>query len=136
MKKTALFSLFLALLISFQVKAQNSVTVVVNNILSDKGIIYIGFYSENQDFPNHSAKHLKKSIYPTKGNKEICVELPKGTYAIAVLHDINGNDELDKDIFGIPQEPYGFSKNIHHSFSASTFDECKFRLENENLKLN
>jgi uncharacterized protein (DUF2141 family) len=133
MKKTVLFTLFVGLLLSFQAKAQNSVTVKVTNIQSKKGTIYIGFYSENQDFPNHSAKHLKKSVKPTKGSVELTIDLPKGTYAIAVLHDTNGNDKLDENFFGIPKEPYGFSKNVHHSFSASTFDECKFKLENEKL---
>lgn len=134
MKKTVLFTLFVSLLLSLQTKAQNSITVKVTNIQSEKGTIYIGFYSENQDFPNHSAKHIKKIIKPINGSVELMIDdLPNGTYAIAVLHDINGNDKLDKNFFGIPSEPYGFSKNIHHSFSASTFDECKFKLENEKL---
>lgn len=136
MKKTVLFTLFIGLLLSFQAKAQNSVTVKITNIQSEKGTIYIAFYSENQDFPNPSDKSLNKSVKPINGSVELTIDdLPNGTYAIAVSQDINDNSKLDKNFLGIPKEPYGFSKNVHHSFSASTFDECKFKLEKEKLDL-
>jgi len=133
MKISVLITLVISLLLSFTTNAQTKVTVKVTNIQSEEGIIYIGFYSENQDYPNHSAEHIKKRIKPVIGSVELTIDLPEGIYAIAILHDINDNDKLEKNFFGIPEEPYGFSKNIHHIFSASTFDECKFILEKENL---
>jgi choloylglycine hydrolase len=35
----------------------------------------------------------------------------KGEYGIAAFHDINANRKLDRGLFGIPNEPYAFSKN-------------------------
>ena len=35
--------------------------------------------------------------------------VPKGNYAIVVLHDRNGNGKMDFDQNGIPQENYGTS---------------------------
>ncbi len=35
-----------------------------------------------------------------------------GTYAIAVFHDRNGNGRLDRNLLGLPAEPYGFSNNV------------------------
>lgn len=35
--------------------------------------------------------------------------LPPGTYAVAAYQDVNGNQQLDSNLFGIPQEPVGFS---------------------------
>ncbi len=37
-------------------------------------------------------------------------DLAPGAYAIAVYVDENGNGELDRGLFGIPSEPYGFSR--------------------------
>ena len=36
-------------------------------------------------------------------------EVAEGSYAIAVFQDLNGNNSLDRDPKGLPQEPYGFS---------------------------
>ncbi|MFK5893328.1 MAG: DUF2141 domain-containing protein [Pseudomonadota bacterium] len=136
MPKLILFIFSIFVLLNANVYAQNKVTVKVTNIQSDKGTIYIGFYKPNDDFPNHEAKHIKKSVKPLNSGVSLVVtDLDAGTYAVAVLHDINDNDELDNNFIGIPKEPYGFSKNIHHTFSAPTFDECKFNLTNKPVEL-
>ena len=38
--------------------------------------------------------------------------LAPGRYAIAAYHDLNGNGRLDKQTFGLPAEPYGFSNDV------------------------
>ena len=112
MKKTVLFTLFVGLLLSFQVKAQSSVTVKITNIQSEKGTIYLALYSENQDFPNPSDKSLNKSVKPINGSVELTInDLINGTYAIAISHDINDNNKLDKNFLGIPKEPLSRIRN-------------------------
>ena len=37
--------------------------------------------------------------------------LPSGDYGIAVYHDINSNNRMDKKYIVIPNEAYGFSNN-------------------------
>ena len=51
-----------------------------------------------------------------------------GEYAIAVYHDENNNGHMDKRMFGIPKEPYGFSNNYRPLMSAPTFNDCKFAI--------
>lgn len=36
--------------------------------------------------------------------------LPPGHYALAVFCDLNANSRLDRNLFGRPTEPYGFSR--------------------------
>ena len=38
--------------------------------------------------------------------------MPRGRYAIAVYHDVNGNGRLDRSAIGFPSEPYGFSNDV------------------------
>ena len=47
----------------------------------------------------------------TPGDKSFTLDVPKGVYAINVFNDTNGNEKLDYNIFGIPKEQYGFSRN-------------------------
>lgn len=55
--------------------------------------------------------------------------LKPGTYGIAVFHDLNGNEELDRNLFGAPREPFGFSNNPNIGFSAPGFEEFAFEFE-------
>ncbi|RKX74450.1 MAG: hypothetical protein DRP60_10265, partial [Spirochaetes bacterium] len=54
--------------------------------------------------------------------------LPQGLFAVAVYHDQNENEELDKGLFGIPKEGYAFSNNVFGSFGPPKFDEASFLL--------
>jgi uncharacterized protein (DUF2141 family) len=54
--------------------------------------------------------------------------LPKGEYAVSIYHDLNGNEKLDKNFFGAPTEPYGFSRNFKPFMRAPKFDEVQISL--------
>ena len=50
-----------------------------------------------------------------------------GKYAIAFFQDENGNQKLDTGFFGVPTEPFGFSKDVMGkrgppSFEAAALD--------------
>jgi uncharacterized protein (DUF2141 family) len=51
--------------------------------------------------------------------------LPAGTYAVAVLHDLNGNRKTDTNLVGIPTEEWGVSNNVRPAMRAPTFDEAR-----------
>ena len=46
--------------------------------------------------------------------------LPSGTYALALIHDENGNGKLDT-MMGIPREGFGFSNNPAIRFGPPSF---------------
>jgi uncharacterized protein (DUF2141 family) len=52
-------------------------------------------------------------------------DLPSGGYAIALIHDENGNGKLDT-LFGIPKEGFGFSRNPVIRFGAPRFSAARF----------
>lgn len=51
--------------------------------------------------------------------------LPSGNYAIALIHDENGNNKLDTS-FGLPREGFGFSRNPIIRFGPPKFDQVQF----------
>lgn len=53
-------------------------------------------------------------------------DLACGEYAIAVFHDTNANGKNDRNVFGIPREPYGFSNRARRAFGAPDWDAAKF----------
>ncbi|NJM99466.1 MAG: DUF2141 domain-containing protein [Phormidesmis sp. RL_2_1] len=50
--------------------------------------------------------------------------LEPGTYAVSVLHDENGDNQLDTGMFGIPAEGFGFSGNPAIQMRAPEFSEA------------
>ncbi|QFZ55335.1 DUF2141 domain-containing protein [Oceanihabitans sp. IOP_32] len=41
---------------------------------------------------------------------------------------------MNRNLIGIPKEPFGFSNNMKPKFAKPTFEECKFSLT-ENIEL-
>lgn len=48
-------------------------------------------------------------------------ELPPGRYGVAVIHDENANQRLDRNFMGIPKEGFGFANNPRVKLSAPSF---------------
>jgi uncharacterized protein (DUF2141 family) len=57
-------------------------------------------------------------------------------YAIVVHHDENNDNVFQKTAFGIPEEGYGFSNDVHPRFSAPSFDDCKFHYNAGRVAMN
>lgn len=55
--------------------------------------------------------------------------LDPGIYGVAVFQDLNGNEKLDRNLFGAPTEPFGFSNNPVIRFSAPEFAAFQFEFD-------
>jgi uncharacterized protein (DUF2141 family) len=63
-------------------------------------------------------------IAATPGKFSHDFDLPIGTYAIGVFHDVNGNNSLDTNFLGIPKEQYGFGNDATGSFGPPSFNDA------------
>ena len=125
--------LFLFPLLCFvqQILAQGSVTVHVKPVEDAKGEISVALYRKPSDFPHPVRVYMAQTPKAVKGTNIIrFTNLPAGNYAAAAYHDENGNKKLDKNIFGAPTEPYGFSNDARRLMSAPSFDEARFEIRN------
>ena len=126
-------SIFLILILSafqFGYSQPGNLKITINNIKSVSGTINIGLYNNAGDFPEEE-KEYKLIILEVKALEitHTFKDLPQGEYAIALYHDENKDDECNRNFFGIPKEGYGFSNNIKPTFSAPSFEDTKFQLE-------
>ena len=51
--------------------------------------------------------------------------VPVGEYGVVVLHDLNSNGKNDRNLLGIPKEPYGFSNNARATFGPPKWSKAK-----------
>jgi uncharacterized protein (DUF2141 family) len=61
--------------------------------------------------------------------------LPQGWYAVAIYQDKNGNGKLDRNMFGMPLEPYGFSNNARGVMGPPSFDDARFQVTGSNTQI-
>jgi uncharacterized protein (DUF2141 family) len=97
-----------------------------------KGTIYIAIYNNPADFGKPD-KAYRKIVISAAGDPTTTriANLPSGDYAFAVYQDENNNRKIDKNIIGIPTEPFCFSNNYRPIISAPSFNDCKFHLDGE-----
>lgn len=107
------------------------------NIQHSKGQIWLAIYDRPEHFLNKEyAVILEKYNVVQKGSQTYEVKnLPHGTYAIAAFHDLNGNNELDQTMIGIPKEPYAFSQTLKSKWRAPKFEEVQFQLKTTQQKI-
>ena len=113
-------------------------TIKITNLKNVKGDLYVGWYKEPATFRiNEKAIYREKiSVHNQAELNVVFKNIPKGKYAIAIFLDENDNYKLDKNLFGIPKEKYGFSNNVLPSLRPATFDESVFELTKEEMVIN
>ncbi len=62
-------------------------------------------------------------------------DVPHGTYAVRLYHDENDNGELDTNVFGVPQEAFGFSNDARGSMGPPDFEEAAFTVASDSLSM-
>jgi uncharacterized protein (DUF2141 family) len=98
----------------------------VAGLRSVKGVIRVCLTAVADNFPSciDNAESTTRSA-PAGGGAIRFAGLPRGDYAIAVIHDENGNGKLDT-IAGIPREGFGFSRNPPIRFGPPRFNSARF----------
>lgn len=103
-------------------------TVVVKNIRHAQGKIWFAVKRPQDDFRADRPEIYQVSDVKSTADCIVYFDLPPGEYAVAIYHDVNNNQKLDKNFLGIPKEPYGFSNNFRPRFAPPKFEDCAFDL--------
>lgn len=61
--------------------------------------------------------------------------LEPGLWAFAFIHDADDDGRLDTNLFGVPTEGYGFSRDASGTFGPPDFEDAAVRTSNEHLVL-
>lgn len=106
-------------------------TINIENIQSNQGNVFIALFSEPTGFPMQPPKSaLIKSMPAKVGGASVTYQnIEAGRYAVALYQDRNNNQRLDTSFIGMPKEPYGFSNDAKVRFSAPSFQEAAFKIE-------
>ncbi|MCA1749244.1 MAG: DUF2141 domain-containing protein [Sphingomonadales bacterium] len=103
--------------------------VDIERLRSHDGLLHVCVTRDAAHFPDcHDDPDAVRRSFRTAETQSVQFRnLPSGNYAIAILHDENGNDRLDR-FAGIPREGIGFSRNPRFSFGPPSFASARFAL--------
>lgn len=105
-------------------QAANStkLTIRVQGIKNKKGTINIAIYKSDADFNQENFSYVSKT--PADSNGIVTFDkIDYGNYGIAVYHDENENQKLDRNFIGMPKEGYGFSNNVKGKMGPPAFKD-------------
>jgi uncharacterized protein (DUF2141 family) len=105
--------------------------VGIDKVRSAKGLLRVCLTADPANFPAcvDDADAVTRSI-PASDRTISFDGLPRGNYAVAVIHDENGNAKLDT-FAGIPKEGFGFSRNPAIGFGPPRFAAARFAIDSD-----
>ena len=90
-------------------------------------------YGAKNKFPDPKDQLKLYTFKPDSITLRVSItDLPFGTYALAIYQDVNSNGKIDKNLIGIPTEPYAFSNNYKPTIKAPAFKNCQFEYTTAN----
>jgi uncharacterized protein (DUF2141 family) len=136
MKLKRIFVTFF-LLISTAYSIENdtlSLTIKVDKLQNSKGVVQFVLYDKEQSIPDMNfEKYCQKgtAVITEKSASYTFESLPRGRYAVNILHDENNNQKIDKR-FILPKEGFGFSNyNSLGFFNRPNFIKASFELKTD-----
>lgn len=103
-----------------------SLEAQIEGFRSTKGVVHACLTTRPERFPDcQNDPDARRMTLPTGDAGGLHFgALPSGSYALALIHDENGNGRLDT-VMGIPREGFGFSRNPAVRFGPPRFAQAR-----------
>jgi len=105
---------------------QGDIRIKLQNLRTDVGgNLVICLFRGEKGFPEDGSKALR--IVKTGLRSEIVItEIPKGEYAVSLLHDIDGNGKMTYSFIGIPKDGFSSSPDGGPSLKKPAYERARF----------
>ncbi|MCW8898441.1 MAG: DUF2141 domain-containing protein [Flavobacteriales bacterium] len=88
-----------------------NLTVEVHELRNNKGLVQFALYNKDGSIPDENFEkyyQIGKTTIKENAAQFVFKNIPKGIYAVNILHDENENGKIDKGLI-LPEEGIGFS---------------------------
>jgi len=108
-----------------------SLEVTVEGLRSDQGQLMVLVFQRDDGFPSNVDGSSHQQLVPVDGTAvTFRIEgLAVTPAAISVVHDEDGDGELDTNLLGIPKEGVGTSNNPKPRFGPPRYADAVFELQ-------
>lgn len=114
---------------------QEGIRVDITRLRNNNGHVLISLFKDGNGYPDQVEKAVRRAKLSIKDKTAwvLFTGLPAGKYAVAILHDENDDQRMNKTGLGLPREGYGFSNNVMGAFGPPTFSRAGFAYSGKNL---
>lgn len=110
------------------------ISVTVSNMRSDKGQVFACLADAKAAFPDcEGPGGHGLTLSAGEARSFQFRNVAPGRYAIALLHDENGNGKIDKALL-IPREGFGFSRDAPLRMGPPPFSAAAFDVDGKNVR--
>ena len=113
---------------------RGEIRVKVVGLQSDQGALRFGLYNRKETFATDDGA-LVGGVRPIRNRQceFVIPDLPYGTYALIVAHDVNGDGKIDRS--PVSPELKGISNYTGKVLWFPSFDKAKFRLDRASINV-
>jgi uncharacterized protein (DUF2141 family) len=133
----------LSMLVFYTVISNNNtdsyaLTIKTENLKNSEGTMVFALYNKDGSIPDQKFKKYFRKRHTTIVHKKAEItfnNLPKGIYAVTILHDENNNGKIDtKFMLPLPDEGIGFSNYDDFGLSnRPNFKNANFNLDKDTI---
>lgn len=103
------------------------VIVTVDGVRDSRGNVYIGLYSNPNEFLNGTHCTAYYKVQAATGPITVAFNnLPPGEYAVGAYHDEDGSGQLETNALGQPINGYALSNGVRAQFAKPEFSQAAF----------
>jgi len=111
-------------------ESSTHVQITVTGLRSHDGVVRACMTDDSQHFPRCRDDADSHRVV-VRADEPLMLDFGQvapGRYAIALLHDENGNGTADRAAFMIPREGYGFSRDARVRMGPPSFEAAAFEV--------
>lgn len=118
--KGVLFAL--ALLLAAAPATAGELRATIRNVKPQQGKVMVALYESAAAYK--AERRFAGQELPATGSEILATfhNLPEGAYALTVYQDVDGDGKLNRTVFGVPAEPYGFSRDAGAALGMPAFE--------------
>lgn len=109
-------------------------TVEISGHRSTEGKVRAALYQDSTSFPGAPLRGVESPA----GQGSVVLtfkEVPPGVYALSAYHDENDNKKMDRGLFNIPSERYGFSRGARGDKGPPEFHDAQVEVRDPATKI-
>lgn len=108
--------------------------IEIQGLKSDAGELAVGLFDKAESFPKQF--QYGQRLAAKSGTLSVTFkDVKPGVYAVSTYHDENNNKSLDRGMFGVPKEPYGFSQDARGEGGPPQFRDAQFEVGAEGARI-
>lgn len=110
-------------------QALGDLTLTFPALSAKSGMVMIAVYDSQEGWAAGKAARFAMASAADAEPTARIPGLPPGTYAVRAFQDVDGDGKMGKNPFGLPTEPYGFSRDAVGNMGPATFDDAAFQVK-------